>query len=226
MSLESMHYDKNQGGREVMKAKTRRGLSSIVGISFMIILVASSLSTVVWVMQTQGRVSNEITLKTNEYLNRMSEKIEISNVAIKNSKFNITLANEGATATTVKAIYIVNETASPKQQYRYDVNYLVDGRSVVKNVGQSLSFTAKSATTYSIKVITDSGNSAVQTYLPSSITALPLSLSLVPATITTGENITLLYTITNNSTGTDPVTVVPTITRTVSTRLMALQIPR
>jgi hypothetical protein len=182
----------------------------------MIILVASALSTVVWVMQAQGRVSNEITLKTNEYLNRMSEKIEISKVTIKNSKFNITLANEGGSATVVKAVYIVNETASPTQQYRYDVHYLVDGRSVTTNLGQSLAFTAKSDTAYSIKVITDSGNSAVKTYLPTSTTALPLSLSLIPSTITTGENITLLYTIANNSTGTEPVTVTPTITRTVT----------
>jgi hypothetical protein len=182
----------------------------------MIILVASALSTVVWVMQAQGRVSNEITLKTNEYLNKMSEKIEISKVTIKNNKFNITLANEGGSATTIKAIYFVNETSSPTQQYRYDVNHLVDGRSVTTNVGQSLAFTAKSSTTYSIKVITESGNSAVKTYLPSSITALPISLSLIPATITTGENITLLYTITNNSTGTEPVSVAPTITRTIA----------
>jgi hypothetical protein len=182
----------------------------------MIILVASALSTVVWVMQAQARVSNEIILKTNEYLNRMSENIEISRIAIQNNKFNITLANEGGSATLVKAIYIVNETASPTQQYRYDVNYLVDERSLTTNVGQNLAFTAKTGTKYSIKVVTDSGNSAIQMYLPGSTSNLPISLSLVPQTVTTGENMTLLYTITNNSTGTEPVSVNPTISSTVS----------
>jgi hypothetical protein len=196
--------------------RDRRALSAIIGLAFMIIVMAGALGTTAWVLQQQGRVSTEVTLKTNEYLNRLNEKVEISQVRINNDKLNLTLYNDGGSAAQVKTIYVVNETASPKVQYRYDIDYLVDGRSTVKNVGQALPFVAKNTTSYSIRIITDVGNAAAATYSPVSATRLPLLLSVIPGSVTTGENVTLLYTITNNSTGSDPLTIYPTISRSIS----------
>ncbi len=194
----------------------RRALSSIIGLAFMIIVLAAALGTTAWVLQQQGRVSTEVSLKTNEYLNRLNEKVEISKVRINNDKLNLTLSNNGGSAAQVKTIYVVNETSSPKEQFRYDVDYLVDGRSTVANVGQSMPFVAKNTTSYSIRVITEVGNAASATYSPVSAINLPLLLSVVPGTVTTGENVTLLYTITNNSTGNDPLMIYPTITNSIS----------
>jgi hypothetical protein len=39
---------------------------------------------------------------------------------------------------------------------------------------------------------------------------------VIPSTVTTGENVTLLYTITNNLTGSEPLTVYPTISKSIS----------
>jgi hypothetical protein len=182
----------------------------------MIIVIAGALGTTVWVLQQQGRMTAEVNQKTNEYLNRLDENIEISQVKINNNKFNLTLYNDGGSAAQLKTIYIVNETAVPKQQYRYDIDYLVDGRAVVNNVGQALALTARNTTSYSIRVITESGSAASAVYIPNSLTPLPLSLSVIPSTVTTGENVTLLYTITNNLTGSEPLTVYPTISKSVS----------
>ncbi len=194
----------------------RRGISSIIGLAFMIIVMGSALTTTIWVMQQQGKVTAEVTQKTNEYLNGLNENVEISRVKINNNKLNLTLYNDGGSAAQVRAIYIVNETAVPKQQYRYDVDYLVDGRAAIYNVGQSLAFIAKNTTSYSIRVVSESGRSSSATYTPYSSTPLPLSLSVIPPTVTTGENVTLLYAITNNLTGSEPLTVYPTISKSIS----------
>jgi hypothetical protein len=182
----------------------------------MIIVVASALGTTVWVMQQQGKVTAEIQQRTNEYVNRINENVEISQVRVINNKLNLTLYNDGGSAAQVKAIYIVNETAVPKQQYSYDIDYLVDGRAVVKNVGQTLAFTAKNTTSYTIKVVTKSGSIASAAYTPTASTKLPLSLSIIPPTVTTGENVTLLYSIGNNLTGNEPLIISPVISRTIS----------
>jgi flagellin-like protein len=129
-------------GADAMKSNSRRGISSILGASIMIMLTASALATTAAVMQQQQISSNELVRETNRYLDAMNEKIEISKVTIANDKLNITLSNDGGSAARVKSIYIVNETASPKEQYRYDIDHLVDGREVVTNVGQELNFVA------------------------------------------------------------------------------------
>jgi hypothetical protein len=111
----------------------------------------------------------------------------------------------------------VNETAVPKQQYSYDIDYLVDGRAVVKNVGQTLAFTAKNTTSYSVRVITESGSSASAEYLPVASTPIPMTLYVIPPTITTGENVTILYAVTNNVTNSNsPLTISPKITSSIS----------
>jgi hypothetical protein len=183
----------------------------------MIIIMAGSLGLTSWTLREQDRVTQEVLLKTGEKLNRINEQIKISEVSIVNKKFNITLANDGGAATTVKAVYIVNETASPKQQFRYDVNHIVDGRAVVKNVGQTLPVFAKNATSYSIRVVTESGLTASAEYVSASLTPLPMSLYVIPPTVTTGENVTILYAITNNLTSTaSTLNVAPKITSSVS----------
>ncbi len=197
--------------------KQRKGLSSVVAGVFMIIIMSSAIGVTAWTMQQQDRVTDEILLKTKEKLSRLSEELEISDVRINNNKFNITLTNDGGSASRAKAIYIVNETASPEEQYNYDIDFLVDGRDEVTNVGQALAFTAKNTTSYSIRIVTESGNSASAEYLAAASTPLPMTLYVIPPTITTGENVTLLYAVTNNITNSNsPLTISPKITGSIS----------
>jgi hypothetical protein len=197
--------------------KQRKGLSTVVAGVFMIIIMSSAIGLTAWTMQQQDRVTDEILVKTNEKLSRLSEELDISDVRITNNKFNITLVNEGGSAARAKVVYIVNETAVPKQQYRYDIDYLVDGRTEVKNVGQALAFTARNTTSYSIRVITESGSAASAEYLAAASTPIPMSLYVIPPTITTGENVTILYAVTNNiTTSNSPLTISPKITSSIS----------
>lgn len=180
--------------------RVRRGLSTVIGAVFMIIVIIGALNVTLWMLQQQDRVAQAMVEKTNGNLDRLNEKIEISNIRIDGSKLNMTVANSGGQPAKLKSLYVVDETAVPKQQFRYDLDIPVDGRASAKNVGQGVAFTASTTSLYSVKLITESGNTASSVVTPVSAVALPMSLYVIPPTVTPGENVTLLYTVTNNST--------------------------
>jgi hypothetical protein len=182
---------------------------------FVVLLTVAALSATVSVVQLQQSATNEVIQETDRFLDSLSERIEITKTRVNNGKLNLTLSNAGDTVAQVKSIYIVNETASPKEQYRYDVNYLVDGRADVTNIGQALPFIASDTNSYTVRVVTESGNSDSSVYYPFILMPVPLSLSIIPPVITTGENVSLFYTITNNLTSLEPLTVSPTISNSV-----------
>jgi hypothetical protein len=195
----------------------RKGLSSVVAAVFMFIIVSGALTVTIWSTKQQDAVVNELLAKTQAKLGDLNEEIDISEVSIDNDKLNVTLTNNGGAATRATSIYIVNETASPKEQYRYDIDHLVDGRATVTNVGQTLPLVASDTTSYSVKVVTESGSSASADFLPLSLTPLPMSLYVIPPTVTTGENVTILYSITNNITNSNsPLTLSPEISGSIS----------
>jgi hypothetical protein len=179
----------------------RRGLSTIVGAVFMVIVMVGALNVTLWAMSQQERVTAAVTEKANVSLDRLNEQIHIAGVRLDAGKLNMTVVNTGGQSALLKSMYIVNETALPKQQYRYDLDTAIDGRNSASNVGQSLPFVAKQNTAYSVRVVTESGVAASARVSPVSESALPMSLYVIPPTVTPGHNVTLLYTVTNNYTG-------------------------
>jgi hypothetical protein len=188
--------------------RSHRGLSTIIGGMFMVIIMASALSVTAWSLREQDRVGQALTDKASSDLGRLNEKISISDVRISGNRLNVTVSN-GGSAATLTSIYVVNKTASPNQQYRYDLgNIPIDGRNSVSNVGQSLPFIAKSNTEYSVKIVTAGGNTATTNIGSLAKTAMKLSMFVIPPTISPGANVTMLMSVTNNSTDsiiTDPI---------------------
>ena len=178
----------------------RRGLSTVIGAVFMIIVIIGALNVTLWMLQQQDRVAQAMMEKTNGNLDRLNEKIEISNIRIDGSKLNMTVTNSGGQPAKLKSLYVVDETAVPKQQYRYDLDIPVDGRNSAQNVGQGVAFTASATSLYSVKVITEAGSTATSVVTPVSAVSLPMSLYVIPPTVTPGQNVTLLYTVTNDHT--------------------------
>ena len=192
------------------KKRSRRGLSTVVGGVFMVIVMVSALSITAWSFREQDRVSLALTEKASSDLGSLNEKISISDVRVSSdSKLNVTVSNSGGTSAMLASIYIVNKTASPNQQYRYDLGSIaVDGRNSVSNIGQALSFKAKSNTEYSVKIVTMGGNTASTIIGSLSSTSMKMSMFVIPPTISPGSNVTILMYVTNNSTNsiiTDPV---------------------
>lgn len=163
----------------------------------MILVTIGALNVVLWTLQQQNMVTESIIEKSNSNLDKLNEDIEIANVRIDNDKLNMTITNTGGAAATLKSIYIINETAS--EQYRYDLDVVVDGRDS-QNVGPDLPLIIRDDTEYSIRLITESGNTVSTSLIPLSSVALPMSIYVIPPTVRPGDNVTVLFAVTNNLT--------------------------
>jgi len=197
----------------------RRGLSSVVGAVFMILVMIGALNVALLAIKQQDKVTQAVVEKSNSNVGKLNEAIKISEVRVTASnKLNMTVTNTGGATAKLVSVYIVNETASPKVQYRYDLNNIpVDGRVSVPNVGSNLALTIKNNMKYSVKVVTAAGNSATTGITPISQVALPMSLTIIPPTVVPGANVTVLFTVTNNLTDYNlPVPLTPTLSHTLS----------
>jgi hypothetical protein len=196
----------------------KRGLSTVIGAVFIIIIITSGLGFGLWMVQQQDRVTEAILEKTNSNLQKLSEHVSISDVKVVNDKLNLTVTNSGGSAATLRSLYVVNETASPKEQYRYEINKLVDGRSAVTNIGYTNpAFVIQNDKEYSIKVVSRSGHSVSARLTTISEVALPMSLVVIPPTAPPGTNVTILFAVTNNLTDSHlPVSLSPTLSKVLS----------
>lgn len=193
----------------------RKGISSVVGAVFMILVMVGALNVMIWTMQQQNSVTETIIEKANSNLNKLNEDIDISNVRVDSDKLNMTVTNAGGAAATIKSIYIVNETAN--EQYRYDLDLVVDGRESLKDVGQTLPLVVQDDTRYSVRLITESGNTVTTSLTPLSSVALPMQLYIIPPTVTPGENVTILFAVTNNLTDSSlGKSITPTLSNTMT----------
>jgi hypothetical protein len=199
--------------------RKRRGLMNAIGAIFAIIILATSLNMTFWIVRQQDKVTQTLIEKQNADLNRLKEDIEVADIGVANSKLNLTITNEGSTRATLNSLYVVNETS--QAQYRYDMNIALDGKNVTTNIGQSNpAFTLNDDMQYTVKVVSESGNTVTARIRPVSLSevALPLSLYVIPSTVTTLENVTLLFSVMNNLTEGDilagPVT--PELDKTLS----------
>ena len=199
--------------------KHRRGLSSVVGAVFMILVMIGALNVILLSMQQQDRVTQAVVEKSNSNLGKLNEEIRISEVRVTASnKLNMTVTNSGGSTAKLASIYIVNETASPKVQYRYDLGSIpVDGRVSVPNVGSTVPLVIKNNMKYSVKIVTAAGNTATTGITPISQVALPMSLTIIPPTVIPGTNVTVLFTVTNNLTDYNlPIPLTPTLSKSLS----------
>lgn len=181
--------------------QNRRGLSAVVGAIFMVLIMLGALNAFIWVTQEQGRIFDALTGESDTNLNKLNERIEITNVRVDGNRLNVTVTNTGGQVANIKSLYIVNETNS--QQYRYPLEKVVDNRKSEVNIGQDSAITTiKSDAKYSVKVVTASGNSASAVVAPASAAKWPMSLYAIPPNPPPNSNVTLLFAVTNNSTDT------------------------
>jgi hypothetical protein len=169
-------------------------------------------------MREQDRVAESLIEKTYRSLDNLNEQIEISDLRTFDGMLNLTVTNTGGSAAVLKSLYVVNETASPKQQYKYEINKVVDGRTSATNIGYSNpSLAIKNNVEYSIKVVSESGGSVTAKIAPLSMVGLPQSLVIIPPTVAPGTNVTVLFAVTNNLTDYNlPLSVTPTLSKSLS----------
>jgi len=191
----------------------RRGLSSVVGAVFMVLVMLGALNVVLMTLRQQDSVTQTLIEKSNSDLDRMNEEIAISDIRLTDdNKLNMTVTNSGGAAAQLASIYVVNETSAPKEQYRYDLDNVIDGRESVSEIGSDLDLTVDTGNKYSVKVVTEAGNSAVTTVTPLDELPLKMAAFVIPPSTTSGQDMSVLFAVINNQTDTNLVTrVSPTI---------------
>jgi hypothetical protein len=185
--------------------KARRGLSSVVGMTFAIIALITTVAYITYSMNLMSNYNMAVLTNTQTSQSTANEKFQIASFSYAFSKPNITIANTGTIPVNITKIYIQNTTAynqGTDWTQSFNMNYLAPPGGTARNIGQSISGTINSANSYNIKLVTSRGNT--QQFTVNSANAAPLNIQLrfIPTIVASGFNSTLQLIVINNSTGT------------------------
>ena len=112
----------------------------------------------------------------------------------------ITIHNTGELPIKFTRIWVNNVTDSAWPLQNFTVNEIATPQQIITNVGQGLNLQALESQAYSMKLITDRGNTKEFFINSPSQELLDLKLIALPETVPDGFRTTLLLTVTNNMT--------------------------
>jgi len=180
--------------------KKRRGLSSVIGMVFLVVVLSSTIGYFTYGVNLIEQLNNEVITKAMEMQDLTKEKFEISNVKIDGGKFNLTIYNTGELPINFTRIWVNNVTDSTWPLQNFTVNKIATPKQIITNIGQELNLQALESQAYSIKLITHRGNAEEFFINAPNQEPLDLKLLALPETVSDGFRTTLLLTVTNNMT--------------------------
>lgn len=189
--------------RRVGLARRKRGLSSVVGAIFLVLIIVMGFNLITLSMSYYDEYSAVLSERSRVEWERINERIELVDFAIDSGKFNLTLQNTGSLTVRLVRLWVTNETASPQWHDKFDIDYYVASKGVVTNIGQSLDLYANSSAGYVFKVVTERGSmSSFRTVPPSEVVA-SMSLHVLSPAPVNGTDVEVIFVVTNNATGVD-----------------------
>jgi len=199
-------------GEILYRNKTKRGISSILAAVFMIGMIVVGLNVMIWALELQNDFSQALTERSLAESERINEKIELKEMRIDNDKINMTVVNTGSIPVKLVSMWVTNTTDTDGWHRNYSVSELINpGEST--NVGQALPLSISDSSSYRFKLITERGNLANFQVVSPKDKALSMNLFAIPPSIPTGQNLTMMFGVTNNLTDGS---IVKTITPTIS----------
>lgn len=178
--------------------KNRRGISSIVGSVFFLIIIFTALGYVVYSMNQLDTFSQAIIAKNQQDRDSAHEDFQIISVTTDNNKFNATIQNTGMIPINITRVWVENKTDPTWPISKYSVNEVISPGQTVNKIGENLPLTAKPSQAYGLTFVTDRGNSKEALVNSASAKPLMFQLSAIPDTITSGFDTTVLFAVTNN----------------------------
>ena len=180
--------------------RSRRGLSSVVGMVFVMIALATTVGYVTHSLDVLEKFSQSLLVRNQQIADLGKENFEVSGVTLDKGKFNITITNTGNLPLNLTAMWVQNTTATDWVN-RYTINKLVTPSSSLTNIGQSSALAALASKSYHMKLVSERGTAKEVSV--DSVNAHPLfmQLSALPKIVTPGYTTTLLYAVVNNMTG-------------------------
>ena len=187
----------------------RRALSTVIGVLFFVIVMASTISYVGYSMDLIGNLAEAVTVKQDQNFNRQNEEFKITDARVDFNEFNLTVKNTGIIPINITRMWAQNITDSSWNQSKYRLNQLVSAGGTVSNIGQGTGLVAIDSQSYSLKLVTERGNSLNTQVLSASNQPLEMTLFTTPASPLSQQNVTLLYAVKNNLTAGS---IIPTLT--------------
>jgi len=180
--------------------KYRRGLSSVVGMIFLVVVLSSVLGYFTFGIHLVEQVNDQVISKGIESADKSNENFEITNVRIDAGKFNLTIQNTGEIPINITRLWINNMTDNSWPLQNFTLNTIVTPKQIITNVGQNTPLYALDSQAYSMKLITQRGNSKVISINSPNQEKLDLKLIALPETVSDKFRTTLMLTVTNNMT--------------------------
>jgi hypothetical protein len=180
--------------------KNRRGLSSIIGGVFFLIIMVTGASYIMYSMNQLDTFSQAIIAKNQQDRNKQQENFQITSVTLANNKFNVTVQNTGMVPINITRLWAENKTDPTWPISKYTVNQIVTPGQTLSKIGQTLPLYAKPTQAYGLTLVTDRGSSQVALVNSASVKPLMMQLLVLPDTVPSGFDTTVLFTVTNNMT--------------------------
>ena len=178
--------------------RKHRGLSAVVGTVFLVVTVVASLSYVTYSMNLMGDFSESLIISEKRLRDTQKEIFQIESIEIIDGKLTGNIANVGDIPLEIKSIWI-EEDDSPELTKKFDVSEIISAGNKV-NLVDLVDFDMVDTTGYTIKVISNRGNS--QTSFINSVgeSSLYLTSNVYPPVVSTEFDSTIAMTVVNNST--------------------------
>ncbi len=182
--------------------RSRRAISSVVGMVFGIIALTTTITYVSYSMNILNNYDQSVLTKNQQLNDADKEKFQISSVTVPNGKLNVTVTDSGSLPVQFTKIWVQNTTATDWTHSYVPTNNFVSPGGVLTNVGQNIPVTINPSHSYNIKLVTSRGNTQQFTMNSPSSAKLNIQLMFLPTTLPAGFNSTLLMVVINNSTST------------------------
>ena len=180
--------------------KYRRGLSSIIGMIFLVVILSSVIGYFTYAINLVEQVNDQVIMKSIESVDKSRESFEIGNIRIDDGKFNFTIQNTGELPINFTRLWVTNVTDNSWPLQNFTINKIATPRQIISNIGQDISLFALDSQAYSMKLVTHRGNSKEISINSPSQEKLDLRLIALPETVPDKFRTTLLLTVTNNMT--------------------------
>ncbi len=178
--------------------RSRRAISSVVGMVFGIIALTTTITYVSYSMNILNNYDQSVMNKNQQLSDVDKEKFQIASVTVPNGKLNVTVTDTGSLPVQFTKIWVQNTSTSDWVHSYVPTNNFVSPGGSLTNLGQLIPVSFNSANSYNIKLVTSRGNT--QQFTVNSASAAPLNIQLlaVPSTVDVGFNSSLIMVVTNN----------------------------
>ncbi len=183
-----------------MLRRQNKGITTILATTFAVTVIVLGLAVMTSSLLHQNNLGQVVTQRNVGEIEKLNEGIELKDAWIDNKKLNMTVINTGALPVKLVRMWVTNTTAANGWHQSYDLDKVISPADSWKGMGLDLPITPNNASSYKISVISERGSSASFMMFSAKDRAVQMSLFASPRSIPTGQDVTLMFGITNNLT--------------------------